>query len=152
MSRGGWCFSALLVVLISLAAVPLTARTATHSNEAASTPPGPVATPAPPSGSLVLPPRLCSVDPGFTIAAPPFAGDPGFFLRLPTVAADPGFFPTDGAHDPCASFSLAPATPEEPGGRSQLVGSGSPVAQFFEASSPSRVMPPNERAVATPTS
>ena len=152
MSRGGWRFGALLVVLIGLAVVPLTARTATHSNEAASTPSDPATPPAPPSETLVLPPRLCSVDPGFAIAAPPFSGDPGFFLRLPTVAADPGFFPADGAYDPCAAFPLVPATPEESSGRSRSDENDSPATGFFQAPSASRVMSPNEGAVATPMS
>ncbi len=46
--------------------------------------------PAPPSVEGPLPRDVCSsVDPGFTVQAPPFAGDSGFFLQPPTVAADP---------------------------------------------------------------
>lgn len=152
MSRGAWCYSALLVVLIGLAVVPSTARTATRRDDVASTPSGPSTVPAQSSDSLVLPPRLCSVDPDFAVPAPPFAGDPGFFLPLPTFAADPGFVPSNGAPVPGESFCLAPAGRAEPGGRSRTVRSGSLLTAFFEAPLPTNVMPPNGMPVATPTS
>ncbi|MDP9368498.1 MAG: hypothetical protein M3Q03_09525 [Chloroflexota bacterium] len=157
MSRRRRSYGTLLVAVIALAVAPSTARTVASSHDAPSTLVGSATKPVPPVAVEDPPRGDCSIDPGFAVAAPPFAGDPGFFPVPPTGPDDPGFVPP-GAPDPGffpepgESFCLAPTPTEEPDRRVRALATRGPATRPIDAPSPNRTMTPYGKLVATPAS